>query len=88
MWLIRERNVPFIFQSVSQFEDFDFNIALPVMLQDFFVGLSLSVLEGLEVGGIGFELVPRFEMCKITLNVARRTAAARSAEAHVGQHGL
>lgn len=56
------------------------------MFQDLLVGLSLSVLEAVEVSWIRPSLVARLQVCKVALNIAGCTTTSRSSESDVGRH--
>lgn len=78
----------FLLQLVAQLEDFDLDLALAVVLEDVFVGLSLPVLERVEVLRVGFAaLVLGSEVRLVALDVAGGAAASGCREAYVGCHG-
>lgn len=77
------RYIPFILQEISQLEDFDFDLSLPIMLKDLLVWLSLPMLQAVKVGGVRFSLIAGSQVGQIALNVAGRATATRSAEADI-----
>lgn len=83
------RNVLLVLQLISQLKDFDFNLPLPVMLEDAFVGLSLSVLDSIEVFWVGLgALVFGSKVGFVALDVARCTTTSRRGEPDVGSHSV
>lgn len=56
------------------------------MLEDFLIWLSLAVFEAVEIGGIWFSSIARFEMSKISLDIAGCSTTTRGGESYVGRH--
>lgn len=63
-------NIPFIFETISQFEDLDLYLSFAVMLEDLFVGLPLLVLERIEVLWIWLYFVADSEVRFVGLYVS------------------
>jgi hypothetical protein len=81
-----EMYIPFIFQEISQLEDFDFDLSLPIVLEDLLVWLSLPMLQAVEVGRVWLALIAGSQVCQIALDVAGCATATRSTEADVRRH--
>jgi hypothetical protein len=78
-----DANIPFIFQAIPQLENLDLYISLAVMLQNLLVGLPLSMLQVVEVGGVRFSLVAGPQMCKVALHISGCTGAAGGRQSDV-----
>lgn len=79
-------DIPLVLQAIPQLEDFDFNPPLAIMLQDFRVWLSLTVLERLERVAVWVGLIPNAESGEVALDIARGAGAARRGETNIGRH--
>lgn len=84
---VRFFSLPFIFELVTQFKDFDLYLSLAVVLQDALVRLSLPVTQAVEVFGVGRGAVARFDVCEVALDVARGAGASRGGKAYIVGHG-
>ena len=78
--------IPFILKLVAQVKDLDLDLAESIMVEDIFVGLSLTMLAGIEVFWVRGEVVAGFEVGEVALDVAGGAATARGGEADVGRH--
>ena len=79
--------IPFILKLVTQVKDLNLDLAQSIMVQDVFVGLSLTVLAEIEVFRVRSEVVAGSEVGEVALDVAGGAATARGGEADVGSHG-
>lgn len=79
--------LPFVFELVTQFKDFDLDLSLAVVLQDALVRLSLLMTQAVEVFGVWRGAVARFDVCEVALDVARGAGASRGGKAYVVRHG-
>ncbi len=72
-------NVPFVLELVPQLEHLDFDLALPVMLENPLVGLPLAMLQVVEVAGVGGPsvAVARLHVREVALHVTRSATASR-----------
>jgi hypothetical protein len=80
------RNIPFVLQSVAEFEDLNLYLALAVVLEDFFVGLALALFDGVvlvAICAVGFRVLARSEVGEVALDVAGGAGAAGGAEADI-----
>lgn len=80
----------FLFEFVAQLKDLDFDLTLPVVLEDALVGLTLPVAEAVDVtaGRVRGGRVARPHLCQVALDVAGGAAAPGRREADVVRHGL
>jgi len=58
------------------------------VFEDVFVRMPLPMLQAIQVGTVGFDLVAGLEVGEVTLDVARCTTSSRCAETDVGRHSI
>ena len=82
----RPDDVPLVLEPVTQLEYLDLDLSLPVVFQDGPVGLSLAVLDAVQVSRIGCGLVARTQVRQVALHVAAGARATRRRQTDVGRH--
>jgi hypothetical protein len=76
----------FLFESIAKVEDLDLYLALPLMVQNALVWLTLLVAHAVMILWIGCDAIPRAHVGEVLLDITRGTTTTGSGKTDVVGH--